>query len=464
VFDGANPARPAPESTPRSTPLRLAIVSTYDELCGIAGYARALEQQLRPHAAVTVFDLDQYLLRNPRARMQRQADRHIEDIAKQLKYFDSVNIQLEYGTLGRSQAQILRRLRKLVVAAPAVTITFHTILGHETLNWGEIGQLLIKGRLARISQIIGSYRWRQSVGSRTYALLRARQRQQSLQCIVHTRRDARLLHDIYRINNVSHHPLSFISAHQAEQVRQAATREQFPLLRTLPLEAKLIGTFGFLSPYKGFETVLRALRYLPEDHHLLIFGGVHPQTIRQNQTLDPYVRNLLFEARIGQTIFDTAEAKGPGLTITLESGAKDLFGRHPDDLQHRVHFLGVHNDEAFMRAMALCDAVVMPYLEVGQSSSGPIAMALEMGCRVLASRTVAFMQFARYHPGQVEFFDIGNYAELADLIRTGTPAPLGQRRLAYNTETNVDLYLQANGAPPPQKRPQAPAELPETVA
>jgi hypothetical protein len=109
-----------------------------------------------------------------------------------------------------------------------------------------------------------------------------------------------------------------------------------------------------------------------------------------------------------------------------------------------VHFLGVHDDQTFMRAMALCDVVVLPYPEVGQSSSGPIAIALEMGCRVLAIRTKAFTQLARYHPGQIEFFDIGNYAQLADMIRTDIPAPLGQRRLTYNTETNATLYLNPN--------------------
>ena len=70
MFDGA--------TAPPSRPLRLAIISTYDEMCGIAGYTRALEQQLRPHAEVTVFDLDQYLLRSPHRRVQRLADEHIE--------------------------------------------------------------------------------------------------------------------------------------------------------------------------------------------------------------------------------------------------------------------------------------------------------------------------------------------------------------------------------------------------
>ena len=150
MFDGAPPSR--------SGPLRIAIISTYDEMCGIAGYTRALELQLRSGADVTVFDLDQYLLRSPHANVQRLADRHIKDIAVRLQDFDSVNIQLEYGTLGRTPKQIMRRLRRLVTAATAISITFHTILGHDSLNWQAIGQSLITGRIVRLFQIIGGFR------------------------------------------------------------------------------------------------------------------------------------------------------------------------------------------------------------------------------------------------------------------------------------------------------------------
>ncbi len=436
MFDGAMP--------PRSGPLRLAIVSTYDEMCGIAGYTRALEQQLRPHADVTVFDLDQYLLRGQHRRVQRLADRHIADIAAQLHEFDSVNIQLEYGTLGRTPNQIVRRFKKLVKAAPAVSVTFHTILGHDPFDWAALGLSLIAGRFPRAAGIVGSFRRNRDLGARTYRFLHARQRLQPVNAIVHTRRDARLLCDVFRIRDVDHHPLSFIAGSDAERVRQAAAQNQFPIIKTLPPGAKLIGSFGFLSPYKGFETAVRALHYLPEDHHLLIFGGVHPQGIKREQGIDPYIQTLLDEAHIGHTILDTMADNSTPISFALDAASRDLLSRHPEDLHSRVHFLGVHDDEGFMRAMALCDAVVLPYLEVGQSSSGPIAMALEMGCRVLASRTLAFLQFARYHPGQIEFFDIGNFAELAGLILAGTPPPLGDRTLAYNTATNTALYLRAN--------------------
>jgi glycosyltransferase involved in cell wall biosynthesis len=440
MFDGSGRQR-----------LRLAIVSTYDELCGIAGYTRALTQQLSPFADLTVFDLDQSLLRSAHRVVQRQADRHIASIAATFDGFDCVNLQLEFGTLGRTPRQIARRLRQLVLAAPALSVTFHTIFGHERPDRAALCGHLLLGRFGEAGAAIAERRRTRLLGEQTYALLRRRQRTHPVTPIVHTSRDARLLRDVFGLRDVEHHPLSFISASQAQAIRTRASRADFPLLAGVPAEAKLIGSFGFLSSYKGFETALRALRCLPDDHHLLIFGGVHPQAIRRGVAIDPYVRTLLDEAHIGQTVLDAvlagaSAAKLPVTlgAVTLGAGANALLAPHPDDLQRRVHFLGVQDDDGFMRAMALCDAVVLPYQEVGQSSSGPLALALEMGCRVLASRTHAFLQFARYHPQQIEFFDIGNYAELAGLIRSGRPAPRESRVLSYNTATNAALYLRAN--------------------
>ena len=95
--------------------------------------------------------------------------------------------------------------------------------------------------------------------------------------------------------------------------------------------------------------------------------------------------------------------------------------------------------------MAVCDAVVFPYLEVGQSSSGPISQSLELGCRVIASRTHTFLQFAKYHPETIEFFDIGNHLELAGRLLARPQFDTGERQLAFNVETNKATYLAANG-------------------
>jgi glycosyltransferase involved in cell wall biosynthesis len=434
---------------------RLAIVSTYDELCGIASYTRALEQQLNGAMEVQVFDLDQYLLRSPHRRVQLLGDRHIREIAKKLKNFDSVNIQLEHGTLGISLPQILRRFRWLVRAAPSVSVTFHTILDEAWIPAGQLWLQLRRLRVGAAAAALAENARSVLLARGVYRELRRLQSSKPVRVITHTRRDMRLLRDVHRLAEVHHHPLSFVPPSTAAAIRAAATRAAFPILGLLPPGAKLIGTFGFLSPYKGFETAVEALRYLPEDHHLLVFGGIHPQALTRGQPRDPYISRLLEQGHIGQTALEALRAGG-ATSLAVDGSARDLLAAHPQDLHHRLHFMGVLDDSQFMSAMALCDSVVLPYLEVGQSSSGPIAMALEMGCRVIASRTRAFLQFARYHPGRIEFFDIGNFAELARRIEAGpTPEP-AQRPLTHDTASNAALYLKVSlppGMVPPQARP-----------
>ena len=120
---------------------------------------------------------------------------------------------------------------------------------------------------------------------------------------------------------------------------------------------------------------------------------------------------------------------------------------HPKDLSDRIHFLGPQSDADFLSGMAICDAVVFPYLEVGQSSSGPITQALELGCRIIASRTHTFLQFARYHENMIEFFDIGNHLELAGRLRARPQFDPGIRVPMFNIETNRAVYVAANGGP-----------------
>src|SRR5262249_8236707 len=128
---------------------------------------------------------------------------------------------------------------------------------------------------------------------------------------------------------------------------------------------------------------------------------------------------------------------------------------HPKDLSGRIHFLGAQTDPDFLAGMAICDVVVFPYMEVGQSSSGPISQSLELGCRVIASRTHTFLQFARYHPNTIEFFDIGNHLELAGRILARPQFEPRERILSFNVETNKATYLAANGDMPAAKRPMA---------
>jgi hypothetical protein len=91
---------------------------------------------------------------------------------------------------------------------------------------------------------------------------------------------------------------------------------------------------------------------------------------------------------------------------------------------------------------------VFPYLEVGQSSSGPISQALELGCRIIASRTHTFLEFAEYHKDAVEFFDIGNHLELAERLSARPQFSARSGLPEFNLETNKATYLLANSQRP----------------
>lgn len=448
-----------PAPPPPGRRFRLAVISTFDDLCGIAGYTRALVPQLEPSMEVEVFDLDQFLLRSPHRRIQKLADRHIRDIASRLREFDAVNIQLEFGTLGLTPPQIIRRMRRLARASRALTVTFHTVLDSDGMPWGAIGRAIAGLRFGRARDIFEANVHRQRLAFGMHRLLKETQLLKPLGIVMHGKREARLMRDLHRYRHVEHHPLAFMPAAEARTVRAAASRADFPQLSHLPADAVLVGTFGFVSEYKGFETAIQALRLLPESHHLLIFGGVHPQRIQRHQPIDPYLDQLLEEGGVGGTVLDALSGK-EARRLGIHDSAAALLTAPPKDLTGRIHFMGALSDAEFARAMAVCDVVAMPYREVGQTSSGALALALDMGCRVVASRTRNFLQLGRAMPGQMEFFDVGNFSELAQRIAAPGPRVRDLSTMPFTTETNAATYRRlhermglgrrlAGTAPPP---------------
>lgn len=409
---------------------RLAIVSTFDDQCGIASYTRCLVKQLQADFDIEVFDLDQSFMRSTTATMSVVADDMIRRFCARAKTFDFVNIQLEYGTLGARPKDIGRRLGWIIDAAPALSVTFHTILDREVFDHRKFTTDLRNLRVADAWSTWTDTRDRNELCAATYRMLRNASKRKPVNVIMHTLRDAQLMRHGQRLPNVFDHPLVFLADDEVRRLRANTTRSDFPSLEHLPADARTVGVFGFISRYKGFDTVVKALRFLPEDYHLLVFGSVHPNDIRKDQQIYPYVQHLLETAAVD----------------TEPSGALSTTGNiHTRSLAQRIHFLGAQTDESFARASCICDTVVMPYIEVGQSASGAISIALEMGARVVASRNKAFLQFSRYFPDCVEMFDIGNYVELAERIQARQSFPASDRIRKYNVDSNRATYRAANG-------------------
>jgi len=126
----------------------LALVSSSDDLCGIAAYTRSLKKQLDDIFDVTVFNLDQYLLRSSHGRVKKFGDRHIQGICREIRDYDAVNLQLEHGTLGRGCHDIHRRFSWLLRAAPRLSVTFHTVFQCEAFNYRDYFREILKRKFA----------------------------------------------------------------------------------------------------------------------------------------------------------------------------------------------------------------------------------------------------------------------------------------------------------------------------
>ena len=435
---------------------RLAIVATGSRLCGIGAYADALQRQLEDAFDITVFDLDQYLLRGSHRRVRKLADRHVKEICSAIRQYDAVNLQLEYGTLGRNGRDIYRRFCWLTAAAPRLSVTFHTLLMPPSFEARGFLKAVARGRLTTAARMQADFSRRHLLSYGIARQLRWSQGHKQVSAIVHNRRDGYDVTCLYGISRVFDHPLSFLGAAEVDAIRNTASRRHFAMLDDLPPDAKLIGVFGFLNQYKGIETAIEALHYLPDNHHLLIFGGIHPNEIVPGQPRHPYIASLFDHANIDTTPYDrlraTGSANAPQLVVAADQGLRELTGAHPRDLSARVHFMGALGEQDFLSGMAICDSIVFPYLEVGQSSSGPISQALELGCRIIASRTHTFLEFAKYHENAVEFFDIGNHLELAERLVARRQFSARQGLPEFNTQTNKATYLLANSlitSPPP---------------
>lgn len=439
-------AKSAPSTKPR-----LAIVSTFDDLCGIAGYTRFLIKQLENDFEIEVFDLDQFFMRGKGRHLRKIGDKIIKDFCSEFKKFDCVNIQLEHGTLGVGRHDIWRRFRWLARSAPSLSVTFHTVLASDPFDYSDFFNRLLRMRWRSAFKNLAEHITGSLLSERIYRLLRRLQITRRVNVIVHTRHDARVMRFVNRIKNVHDHPLSFLMPDQIEGFKKGGSPDKFPPWVKLNVDAYVIGVFGFIGEYKGFETAVRALFHLPDNYYLAFFGALHPNEVKRRQPINPYLLKIIDNALIDKTVWDPkidrfGEYKDniKNVHLSVDGDLAKLLHKHPNDLSKRILFMGEQTDEDFARAMSLCNVAVFPYMEVGQSSSGPISIALEMGIRIIASRTRAFKQFARYHDNTIEMFDIGNDVELAQRIATPPVYPTENRELKFDYRTNRLIYLKAN--------------------
>ncbi|UVM71661.1 glycosyltransferase [Pseudomonas alvandae] len=388
----------------------LLIVSSYHRACGVAQYVEFLEIPLRQQDDfdIKIAPLPVDLLRSQSSYAKRAARAEFNAILQKVERADITNIQFEPGLLGFTPRQIWRNLNAIINKSKKVIITYHTVppLDSPRLHFSR------RGAIDYLRAWRGNYVFNR-------LLSKIRKAPEKFHHIVQTAREAKNFALLgVRTSTITHQPLAFISRGVREQMDHHDAKLKVSEQMNINSSATLIGCFGFLSPYKGIEIAIRALSALSDEHHLLVVGGLHPEGIDKGSVKAPYIQKLL----------KVIEKQG---------------------LSKRVHFCGALDNEEFNRVMLACNAVVLPYAEVGQTSSGPAALALDMGRPLYCSRTKCFGELNRYQPDAVSFFEIGNYMELAEklLLADGeTPNRINARKSyleKYSVEHRSVSYLAA---------------------
>jgi glycosyltransferase involved in cell wall biosynthesis len=391
---------------------KLLMISSYRRPFGIAQYVEFLETPLRDQSEfdieIAALPVDLFRAQGPYARAA--SGKLFAEILEKARKADVVSIQFEPGLLGLTPFRIWQRMRAIIQVSKKVLITYHTV--------PPMGGAKIELSLQGLKEVIRSLRGNYVFGS----LFRTvRRNPQKFRHLVQTRREANnfALMGI-PADTIIAEPLSFVDESTRKQLQnpQAARAS---LDERYGVQGKfVIGCFGFLAPYKGVEVAIDAMRHLPENYSLLIVGGLHPEGIAPRTVKQPYVQKLV---------------------AALERSALAL--------SDRVHFCGSLGNAEFNEVMSGCDAVVLPYAEVGQTSSGPAALALDMQRPVYCSRTHCFKELDRFQPGMISFFEIGNHIELAQKLsrRDGeTPSrrsAQGSYLSHHNVEKRAQIYMDA---------------------
>ncbi|TPI60395.1 hypothetical protein FJ420_19615 [Mesorhizobium sp. B3-1-3] len=402
--------------------MKLAIISSYHRDCGIAQYVEHLEGPLREllDGNLSIAPLPVDLLRASGPMAHSMAQKALAQSLVVIADADVVVVELEPGLFGRSQRQIWSTLKSIFEASKRVVITYHTV---PTLPPALPKSLRALVHLARHS-------YGQTVFRRLLRLVRSSQNK--FAHIVQTRREKTRLTllgvDPKRIFDM---PLSYFTREEKAEFDHQRYRQKLDDVYGTAGQ-KVFGVFGFLGGIKGTKVALRALDHLPSEHHILIVGGLHPEAVVHASSEQPAIRDI---AKL--------------LEPTFDAGERDGADTRRADLLKRVHFAGAVDNRTFAELMAGCDAILLPYEEVGQTSSGPASQALDLQRPIYCTRTGAFRELGKYAKDALSFFEIGNHLELAQKISRGDamlPMRAQARERYANTvtvEVRAEMYVTA---------------------
>lgn len=336
-------------------------LSTWQEVCGIAEYAKNL-----------VRALDDLGIENEVFPLRRQAmrymslpeiDAHFAAFCDRAADFDVVHIQHEHGFFCGSHpfssaiptfGKILDRLQQN--RHQRTVVTFHTDPPFpDRLRLSGMSLKAIVKERAKTAY--HKWLWRRHV-SRHFA----RPQRDQFQAIVHSKRSRlRLLASDFAAERIAviEHGLP----NQRRTLASPEAQRQARQTLDIPDDAVVLSIFGFVSAYKGYDVAIQALSRLPEHYYLIIAGGPHPEADMSETTLQDV------------------------LSLIERLEADDAC-----EISHRILITGFVPLAMLDTIHAATDFCLAPYWASNISASGAVAWAIASGKPTIASRIPAFRE------------------------------------------------------------------------
>lgn len=372
-----------PTPSRRGSGLRVVHYTTWQEKCGIAGYAESLVDALTARGVTS----DVFPLRRGEFKYFSSAEvrNHLIAFLDFSRDFDLVDIQHEFSFFGNTpdfsemNANFFWLLQQLEAAKKPVAVTFHT----EPFYVPTV--IPLRQRIRRAVTFKGPpFHW---YGKRYFG-----RGQRGRVAFVHAQKSRLcLIRTGFGEENVRVIPMGV-------GTRSAHALEQLPAVAKARLgfadDVTLLSLFGFVAGYKGHEVAVRALRSLPRNFALAVVGGGHPEG--GDATID--------------TMLNLWKKRDPDrLRITGYVSRADL------DLYH-----------------AATDICLAPYTDPSLASSAAITWAINSGKPVIASSIPTFRE-------------IQEKADCLALVTPNCPEELAWqiRRLATDPAWQRDLVANA---------------------
>jgi len=426
---------------------RVLIVSTYKTRCGMASHSEVMISHLKDEYAIDVFPLDQFVLRNRDKRANEAGNRSIFNLCKRLKDYDAVVLQWEPGFWGVTNPQILRRVKMFCQNVRRLIMINHTVMPEPSiLSLSAVRSVAAETGLSSavtyLKEAVTGFH------SKLYKFFKDVDDRGDLTVLTHTRRDKKFLEMVVGFRDVRDHPLFHIHAEWRDQLDKDSSAARKELESIFGADSIFVSSFGFLTEHKSIDTTINAMRFLPKNYKLLIYGGVHPNAIKEFELINPYVKTLT-SAVTGDV---RSIIKYAPLNTRAGNNNENIYSTEAlrnvaklnSPIADRVFFMGSPEDYDFAVAIGACDVAVLPYLEVGQSASGPASQILELGARLVATTARPFAEIERYFPGRVTMFDTGNHLQLATAVQNVLTKPKHKPfSIEPNSNTQREFYVRA---------------------